>query len=154
MKKISIILIFILYTFTLKAQILKGEDGVYYDKQNNPYTGTYTEYFENGQIKIEMQIKSGLKHGIIKMFFKTGQINEIRAYYQNLMDSTWQSWNENGVKIGEANYSRSVKHGKWYIWDENGTLRYDMTYDKGKKTGTWYIYNESGKLISSKNYNK
>ncbi len=154
MKKISAFLVFILYALTLQAQHLEREDGIYYDKYNNPYTGTYAEHYENGQIKIEMQIKSGLKHGIIKMFFINGRIKEIRAYYNNLMDGTWQTWNDNDVKIGEANYSKGLKHGKWSIWDENGILRYDMNYDNGKKTGIWYIYDESGKLISSKNYDE
>ena len=88
MKKIIIPLLFMLYPIALQAQLLEGEDGIYYDQDRNPYTGTYKEYYNNGQLKTEMQVMSGLKHGTIKLFFKNGQIKEIRAYSKNLMDGT------------------------------------------------------------------
>ncbi len=138
--------------FSVKGQIAEGEDGLFYDQNNDLYTGVYVKHFENNKVEIEMTLKKGQKHGYTNIYFKTGTLKEKRSYRNNLMHGKWETWNNELVKIAEANYKNGRKHGKWFVWDEKGTLRYDMTYKKGKKIGTWYIYNEKGDLVSSKDY--
>jgi antitoxin component YwqK of YwqJK toxin-antitoxin module len=153
MKK-SILIMLLIFTggSVLFSQITEGDDGVYYDGGNKAYTGIYKEFWENGNSRIEMPLKKGLKDGETFLYFENGVKNEIRAYKMGRMHGTWITWNEVGKKIAEANYLKGKKHGKWYVWDDNGTMRYDMTYRKGEKTGTWFMWDENGKLISQKSY--
>jgi antitoxin component YwqK of YwqJK toxin-antitoxin module len=132
----------------LSAQVIIDEDGLYHNEKNELYTGTYIEFYTNGNKLIEVTLDKGLINGPVTLYFETGQINEIRSYKNGEMDGTWTTWNEAGVKIGLANYKENLKHGDWFIWDDEGTLRFEMHYTRGKKTGVWKMFNEKGELES------
>lgn len=154
MKKLMILIVAIVFTLPLFSQnISEGKDGLYYDSQGALYTGTYRNFYENGQIKTEIPLINGLKSGSMMIYFQNGQTNEIRSYKDGKMDGTWLTFTEKGSKVAEANYANGIKNGKWFIWDENGILRYDMTYDQGKKVGLWIIFDEKGNKLSERNYN-
>jgi len=99
-----------------------------------------------------MNLKMGLLNGKYFEYYPNNQLKEIRSYHNGMFHGTWITWNEKGIKIGEANYRNNQKHGKWYIWDENGTKRYEMEYKNGKKTGTWYQWDMNGNLINTKKF--
>jgi Uncharacterized protein conserved in bacteria len=69
----------------------------------------------------------------LKIYFNQAKINEIRTYTNGEKDKKWETWNEAGKKLSEANFVMGKKSGKWFVWDENGTLRYDMEYLNGDK---------------------
>lgn len=130
------------------AQVSMDEDGLYYNENDELYTGTYIEFHTNGNKKIEVSLAKGLPNGPVSIYFETGQINETRSYEKGKMHGTWITWNEEGVKVAQAQYKENLKHGDWYIWDDAGTQRFEMHYAMGKKIGTWKMYNEKGELVS------
>lgn len=152
MKKVLTMAFLLAIPFLVSAQLLQKEDGKYYDKKGLLYTGTYIEYYPSGGKRIEMNLLNGQKHGKITIYFENQDTQEIRSFKQDLMDGTWLTFNNNRIKIGEANYKDGQKHGKWYIWDDNGVLRYEMEYSNGQKSGKWVIYDEKGKPVSEKTY--
>jgi antitoxin component YwqK of YwqJK toxin-antitoxin module len=152
MRKFLAMTLLSLFTLAMFGQIVEGDDGLYYDENGDLFSGAYKEYYESGNIKTEMSIKKGQKHGTTVLYFYNGQANEVRNYKSNQMHGTWETFNETGTRTAEANYKKGKKHGKWLIWDENGNLRYDMTYKSGERTGIWYIFDASGKVVSSKDY--
>jgi antitoxin component YwqK of YwqJK toxin-antitoxin module len=129
------------------AQVTIDEAGLYYNENNELYTGTYIEFHPNGNKMIEVSLKSGLPDGPVSIYFETGQINETRSYAKGKMHGTWITWNEEGVKIAEANFKNNLKHGDWFIWDDAGTLRFEMHYSVGNKVGSWKMFNEKGELV-------
>jgi antitoxin component YwqK of YwqJK toxin-antitoxin module len=143
---LACILIFI--SAVSSAQITIDEDGLYHNGNSELYSGTYIEFYTNGNKRIELSIRQGVIDGPVKLYFESGQISEIRSYDHGKMDGTWSTFNQEGIKIGVANYKGNVKHGEWLIWDDAGTLRFEMHYTDGKKTGTWLMYNEEGELVS------
>lgn len=153
-KTIQLIIVIALTSinFTSFSQIREHRDGLYYNQSDELYTGSYTEFYDNGNKRVEMHLRDGEKHGKIILYFESENIQEIRSYAQGLMHGTWMTWNSVDIKIAEANYKNNLKHGKWFIWDDAGTLRYQMEYTKGKKTGHWIIWNSEGKKIKEKQY--
>ena len=149
---VSLLTLIFVLSITATAQYIKEVDGIYL-ADSKPYTGTYKSYYDNFEPKVEMKLEEGKKDGITKLFFKDGSINEIRSYKNNLMDGTWITYNENGIKIAEAIYAMGKKNGTWKVWDDNGTLRTEMNYNKGERTGVWKRWNEKGELQGEKNYN-
>jgi len=146
--------ILLLISLSSAGQIVQGDDGLYYDENDNPYTGIYKEYYADGTVRTEMTLTNGMKNGQVKINFPDGRIHEIRSYRFNRMDGKWETWSKKGIKIAEAHYLNGHKHGKWLIRDDNGVLRYDMSYHHGRKTGTWKIYDANGKLLSEKKFDK
>ena len=143
---LTCILIFI--SAVISAQVTIDEDGLYHDGDSELYSGTYIEFYTNGNKRIELSIRKGIIDGPVTLYFESGQISEIRSYDLGKMDGTWSTFNTTGVKIGVANYKDNVKNGDWFIWDDAGTLRFEMHYTDGKRTGTWKMYNEKGELVS------
>ncbi|WP_075603338.1 toxin-antitoxin system YwqK family antitoxin [Saccharicrinis aurantiacus] len=134
------------------AQLIQKEDGLYYTKDGELYSGTYVEHYPNGSIRLEMNVVDGKKQGSSSYYFEDKSKQEVRFYADNEMDGVWETWNEEGVKVGVASYKKGLKHGIWKIYDEKGTLRYDMSYKNGKKSGTWKIFGDDGKLTATKKY--
>jgi antitoxin component YwqK of YwqJK toxin-antitoxin module len=153
-RKLSIVfgILFCLITNHSISQVIKEVEGLYYNTSGDLYTGTYTEFYESGNKRIEMNLMEGKRNGKIRLFFEDEKIQEVRAYDNGLMDGTWITWNNNSVKIAEAAYKRNKKHGKWYIWDDNGVKRYEMEYKDGEKIGTWYIWDQDGKLVKERKF--
>ncbi len=149
---ISLIVACILLSVNASSQIQKSTEGIYKDKNGNSYNGVYKEYDKNGQLKVEMNLKNGLKHGKVNVYYKNGNIHETYSYKKGLMDGLWLSYNSANIKTAEAYYLKDKKHGTWKIWNDNGNLIYIMQYKKGKKTGTWIKYDSEGKEIARKEY--
>ncbi|MFO7978675.1 MAG: toxin-antitoxin system YwqK family antitoxin [Bacteroidales bacterium] len=154
MQKLFITLMIIMLTGNMLAaqEVTKGDDGVFYGPDQQPYTGIYQEFHPNGQLKTRIPLSQGQIDGQVEVFFADGGKNEIRSYQDGMMHGEWITWNQAGQKIAEAHYNMGEKEGKWTIWHDNGTLLYDMTYSKGQRTGTWKMYSPEGKLINEKTY--
>ena len=82
------------------------KDGVYFTDatQNQLYTGEYREYYDNGTLKLEMQIKNGSPEGIYVVYFDNKKPKEIRSYKNGLFHGIWRSYHVNGLLISEAEY--------------------------------------------------
>ncbi|MCD4663939.1 MAG: hypothetical protein K8R68_01635, partial [Bacteroidales bacterium] len=101
--RIGIIFLLLLFSVSGFSQDLEFRDGHYY-KKGMLYTGTHTAYFDNGNPKIERNIKNGLEDGLVITYFENEGKQEQRSYKEGLKDGLWITWNEKGVKTGEAPY--------------------------------------------------
>ena len=78
--------------------------------------GPVTAWHENGQKKLEVNVKDGK------------------------LDGLWTGWYENGNKEGEANLKNGKVDGLKAEWYENGNKKSEETYKEGKKDrfDSWY----------------
>lgn len=129
-------------------------DGVYFTdaSQTRLFSGFYREYYESGDLKLEMYIKDGKPEGPYVVYFQNARISEVRSYHSGVFHGIWRTYNENGMLISQAEYKNGKKDGFWMVWDDSGIKRYEMQYSNGKKIGTWFMWDEKGKLISEKSY--
>jgi len=134
------------------GQARQGTDGFFYNEHGVLFTGISYDYYPDSVIHSEVSLLEGKLDGITRIYFESGQLQEIRSFKKSMMHGKWENWNRQNIKIAEANYTDNKKDGKWFVWDDSGTLRYDMTYVAGKKAGAWYMYDETGKLVSQKVY--
>ena len=110
--------------------IIYSSGGFYYkDKaQTEFYTGDYREYYENGTLKLEIQIKDGVPEGAYVVYFENRKPKEIRSYKEGKLHGLWRSYDISGQLISEAEYKNDRKHGTWRIWDEKGVLVDEKRY--------------------------
>jgi YD repeat-containing protein len=121
--------------------------------QTKLYSGGYQEYYENGELRLDMMIVSGKPEGPYVVYFDNGRPNEVRSYHNGKFHGVWRTYNRDGMLVSQAQYIDNKKHGKWMIWDDNGIQRYEMEYTNGERSGTWYMWDEKGRLLSEKTYN-
>ena len=59
-------------SWTVLAQDLVLSEGQYYtdETQTTPYTGRYTEFYEDGMLKMELYLKDGRRKHLCKLLFR------------------------------------------------------------------------------------
>lgn len=151
---IALVIAVLAVTSNALAQQKVTEKTVYYDQDDNLYTGNYIERYPNGKKRIEISILNGLPNGKTILYFENGKINEVRMFKRGLKDGVWETFNIEEVKTAEAGYRNDKKEGKWLIWDEKGVLRFEMHYRDNERIGVWKTWDAQGNLIQSKDYSK
>ena len=53
-KIMPVVLLCSMLALRVFAQISQGENGIYYNEGNQPYTGVYIEFYSNGNKRVEM----------------------------------------------------------------------------------------------------
>ena len=66
-------------SWTVLAQDLVLSEGQYYtdETQTTPYTGRYTEFYEDGMLKMELYLKDGRPEGTYVIYYPDGKIAEV-----------------------------------------------------------------------------
>ena len=149
--KLGVTFLLLMFAVLGFSQDLEYRDGHFY-KKGMLYSGKDIEYFENGNPKIERNIKNGHEDGFVIAYFDNGEKQEQRSYIEGKKDGLWITWDEKGVKLGEARYKDDIKDGDWFIWNSEGILLYEMHYTQGKKSGIWKMYDNEGKLTEELSY--
>jgi len=152
-----------------KVLFSNKEDSVQYFKQkeirqnrlNPPDNGTFTDYYDNGKIKVKGIYKNGKKNGLWEEWYENGQKKDSSTYRNDDLVGKRLLWHNNGQLLLESYWSK--KHDRIKIWtryfengqiesvggfDENGELHgKDLQfYESGKKKRETYY--EHGKEIS------
>ena len=163
MKKNTLIIVITLFSL---VSILGAQDkqtdlhkiyfsnGYYFsDKaQNSLFSGEYNEFYDNGTLKLQVQIKDGVPEGTYVVYFENRKPQEIRSYKDGRLHGLWRTYDVSGQLLSEAEYKNDKKDGTWRIWDELGTQRYELNYSEGAKTGVWRMWDAKGNLIDEKRY--
>ena len=113
---------------------LESRNGVMYlPNHEEPYTGQYVTWYENGQKATEAMHKAGKKNGLATLWYENGQKwNEI-TYKDGNPDGRFTGWHENGQKYFDGIYKDGLKDGVFTEWDEQGNIIRKTTYKKGEK---------------------
>ena len=90
-------MLFLLYggaSWTVQAQDLVLSEGQYYTDatQTTPYTGRYTEFYDDGMLKMELYLKDGRPEGTYVIYYPSGKIARCVPIIMG-------SFTENGVHI-------------------------------------------------------
>ena len=111
-------------------------------------------YYDNNQIKSEINFKDDKKGGKSTIWYKNGQIESERYYKDNQLNGKSTYWDKNGQKFIDANYKDDNPDGKWTFWKNNGQKDEERNYKEGDlvdKTIFKYGY-FTGHLKSVKKY--
>ena len=58
-------------------------DGICYEPNSRkPFTGTYTHYYENGQLEMKGDLEDGKEEGVWEFFNENGQIDHTWTYQE------------------------------------------------------------------------
>jgi antitoxin component YwqK of YwqJK toxin-antitoxin module len=93
-------------------------NGYYFSdkEQNTLYTGEYNEYYDNGTLKLQVQIKEGVPEGTYVVYFENRKPQEIRSYKDGKLHGLWRTYDISGQLLSEAEYKNDQKHGTWRVY--------------------------------------
>jgi uncharacterized protein (TIGR02145 family) len=175
----------ILISFTLTAceseavdvkELTKKDDGIYYSKNDKPFSGkakrlgdsgnilseanfkdgklhgSLKSYYESGKLKSEENFKDGKPHGVLKFHYENGNPWAEKNYKDGEFHGVVKTFYENGKPETEANYKDGKMYGVVKSFYENGNLKSEGNYEDDKEHGVIKLYYENGKLKGEANY--
>lgn len=104
-----------------------GDSQKRFDFKKRLGDGSYKEYFENGELKIETQMVNGKPDGEFKEFYANGKLKR------------WENWKD-GKKEGPAK-----------LYYENGQVQSEFSFENNKQGPFYKLYYEDGKLFAEFN---
>lgn len=123
-------------------------NGVWYYKNEKPFTGIIKELYPDGKPKTVQRVKDGKQEGFTETFYNDGSAESKRWYMKGEKDSLHTGWWENGNKKYEYHFSNGNYNGLFTEWYQSGKMIQQVLYENGKEI-SGKGWRENGKLYMS-----
>lgn len=114
--------------------------------------GVKKDYWENGNIKLELRYENGKLNGESVWYTQKGQLAVKGNYKDDVLDGTYTRWHPNGKMASEEHYVNGKLDGEVKKWFDNGQLFQEGQYSEGMMDGQWFIFYPSGALAGKAEY--
>lgn len=114
-----------------------GQLKQYLEVVNNRAFGTYQEWYEDGILKLKVNVIGGIAD-LTSSAEKSWQFDE-----------SARAWDENGKIQTEINYEKGLLEGDSYYFHPNGNIWKKIAYHKNKVHGTSIYYLENGQVLQT-----
>lgn len=117
-----------------------------------PYSGLAFENHPNDKKKIEVPIKDGKIHGVVKEWERNNKkIYEVE-YNMGVKSGIESQWYASGQKKLEIPYNDGIPHGVCTEWHKKGTKKSEGYFNMGVEEGEHYWWYPSGRKDQFINY--
>lgn len=106
--------------------------GVVYNIDEEPINGLYRVYYSDGNIKMEVQSKSGKPYGIGKFYTPDGNLSFQGNLTDGQPDGAFYNYYPSGQVHNEMYYTKGVKDGTQKVYDEDGELQAEIVFENGE----------------------
>jgi hypothetical protein len=132
---------------SLKQMVSK--QGVWY-LDNQPYTGRYIDYYNNGRLQNEGTLLNGKIDGQLNVYYKTGVLKSSNHYKEGRRHGIWKDYYQNGalLRIYEFADGKGKGPGKRYFI--NGQLMQELKPKNATPYDTSVVYYSTGKVKKMK----
>jgi antitoxin component YwqK of YwqJK toxin-antitoxin module len=113
---------------------------------------TRKDYYPNGALKFEVNLKNGRPEGKGKAYYQSGKVFREYNYKAGKREGIGKMYYENGKVWAEKSYKNNNQEGIEKIYNRDGQLFKEKNYKNNKQEGIEKIYAGSGKLIREYNY--
>jgi TonB family protein len=110
--------------------------------------GTWSFYYDNGQLECQYSYKNGEKDGAYLCHYESGQLKNQGLYLKGKSEGEWEYYYENGQLEKKGAFRQSEMHGPWLYYYEDGQLKRDIHFDKGVGVDSVKSYFPDGRLKS------
>jgi len=136
---------------TCHAPTQKVEEGKY---SMNRKTGTWVEYYCNGNAKNKIPFINGRADGYAYMYHENGKLAEEGTWKNNRWVGNYKLYYENGEVQHDFVYNDGGKRdGVQKYNHDNGQTAIVGSFANGKETGKFQEYTPEGQLKAEKSYN-
>jgi antitoxin component YwqK of YwqJK toxin-antitoxin module len=114
-----------------------------YDGQKK--IGEWT-YLDDSKIIATENYENGLKNGVCKRFYKTGELLEESNWTNNRINGMYCSYYPGGQIQLECNYKDGKRNGIFKTYYTGGKPEIDGFYFSDSRDKDWFFYDENGDL--------
>lgn len=145
-----------LYSYNQEIERYNLKKGIYHGKQysypsneiftyNNGIITNYISFYDNKQLKKELNYINGKIEGNVIEYNKDGKIIEKKHYSNGVLNGEATSTNPQGY-IKQSYYKNGVLNGQYQELFANGNVSVKGAYENDKKNGIWIYYEENGNI--------
>ena len=121
-----------------------------YDDEGNVIS---SKIYNNGVVLFEGIVdENGLKQGMWKEYYETGELKAEGRYKDNLKVALWNYYYIQGTMEQTGSYVRGLPDGLWIWTYQNGQTWREEEYESGFEEGSSIEYSDSGTVITKGNY--
>lgn len=106
----------------------------------------HREFYRNGQVRQEVPLRNGHKHGVVRTWHRNGVLASEEPYQNDLLHGICRQWDESGRLLGR--YKMVHGTGIQRHWHDNGQLQVEVSTVRGRFFGRNRIWLRDGTLIS------
>ena len=139
MKRIVYFLLSAIVLIACSSQpTLLNKKGVFYlSTEETPYTGEWSDYSDNGNLKSSVSYEKGKQEGKYTFWYDNGQ-KHYEGYKKNgKEDSLWTEWHDTGELKEQGTFNDGIKYHSWKKWDMDGNITYDVVYRDYTRYHDW-----------------
>jgi uncharacterized protein len=119
---------------------------------NDKATGYFRQYYKNGKLRVENELKDDFINGKGKSFFPDGTINGETVYKNSKAEGSQKIYHENNAVKYDATFVNDLLQGKLTEYYPDGKLRYEADYKEGKRVTTALYYYTNGNKEAEYNF--
>ena len=93
--------------------------------------GTVKEFFENGKVYFECEVKKGQRDGVCRIYFDNGKINIEKNYKKGALDGKVKVFHPSGKLYKEFHYTLDVQDGQQIKYYPDGKFLEVSEFRKG-----------------------
>ena len=109
-------------------------------------TNIQKAYHRNGQLREEVPLRKGWRHGLCQSWHKNGVLASEEPYQNGVPHGVCRHWNEAGRLLGK--YKMVHGTGVQREWHDNGQLQMEVSTVRGEYIGYSRIWLWDGTLLS------
>jgi hypothetical protein len=110
------------------------------------YTGIM-QYMSGKTLVKEVTFKNGVREGLMKSFYKTGDVRQTSWYKNGLREDSSIWYYQEGQKFRATPYKKDTVDGIQVQYYRTGRLRAKLGYSKGIRTTFFQEYTPEGKIV-------
>lgn len=109
-------------------------------------TAIQKDFYRNGQLREEVPLRNGHRHGLCRTWHKNGVLASQEPYQAGLPHGICRQWNEAGRLLGK--YKMVHGTGIQREWHQNGQIQMEVSTVRGEFSGFSRIWIWDGTLLS------
>jgi len=97
-------------------------------------------YYENGDIKSEIEVKDNMKNGVAKWYYPTGSLQVESFFVNDKEQGKVKKYYKNGSLNIIANFKDGLQDGDFVEYYSNGNLKSEQFFTKGEQDKEYKSY--------------
>ncbi len=114
-------------------------------------TGTW-EYLSNGRTIATEEFSHGMKNGISRKFYDSGELLEESAWENDQLEGPYRAFFTSGKPFLECTYHQGRRHGKCTGFYPSGKMEMNSYYQEDLPEGPWIFLAETGDTLYTLHY--
>ena len=112
------------------------------------------EFFQENKLISESNFRNGVKHGLEKIYYDSGEVLEEIDWVDAKKNGKYQAYYKSGNPYIQCKYKEDKRDGFCLVYFPNGDIELEAFYENDLRHGNWKYFNNKGETDYTLTYEK